>query len=231
MTRYFSGRQSGYWLIQLTFSDLRQIGMERRKCPCGVMKNPPFSCYFIALIALLFGCSENAMHCAFLLWAAAFAAGTYLLAARLCSRPFLAVCASLVTPVFLVSSTNVMCDTMTPAVVGMGDSSLGARSRNRELPIPVPRGSDNRLLRSDKILLHIAFSASPGIYNSAEAENRGGIAVFPDPGARSGRISMAHLELIRTRPPFRCNGLFLSRLGWTDTSLFSKVSIGLNFMV
>jgi 4-amino-4-deoxy-L-arabinose transferase-like glycosyltransferase len=77
-----------------------------------IMKNPPISCYFITLAGLLLGWSEVALHGAFLLWAVAFALGTYFLAARLCSKPALAVCMSLVTPVFLVSSTNIMCDTM-----------------------------------------------------------------------------------------------------------------------
>lgn len=38
--------------------------------------------------------------------------GTYRLAQRLCGRPLLAALATLLTPVFLVSSTNVMCDTL-----------------------------------------------------------------------------------------------------------------------
>jgi len=76
-----------------------------------VTKNPPLVGYFIALAALLFGFGEKALHAAFLLPAAAAAAGTCLLARRFCGRPLLASIAGLATPVFLVSSTTVMCDT------------------------------------------------------------------------------------------------------------------------
>ncbi len=77
-----------------------------------ITKNPPFTSYFIAVFAFLFGWSEIALHLAFLLPAIGVAAGSYFLAKRFCSRPFLAACAGIATPVFLVSSTNIMCDTM-----------------------------------------------------------------------------------------------------------------------
>ena len=77
-----------------------------------VTKNPPLACYFLALAGRLFGWSETALHAAFLLPAAGAAWGTYRLAKGLCSRPLLATLAGVLTPVFLVSSTNVMCDTM-----------------------------------------------------------------------------------------------------------------------
>jgi 4-amino-4-deoxy-L-arabinose transferase-like glycosyltransferase len=77
-----------------------------------VTKNPPLTSYYIALIASLFGWSEVAMHLAFLVPAVAAALGTYYLAQRLCTRPVLAALAAVLTPGFLVSSTNIMCDTM-----------------------------------------------------------------------------------------------------------------------
>jgi 4-amino-4-deoxy-L-arabinose transferase-like glycosyltransferase len=77
-----------------------------------VTKNPPVTCYYIALVASLFGWSEVAMHIAFLIPAVAMALGTYCLAERFCSRPALAALAAVLTPGFLVSSTNIMCDTM-----------------------------------------------------------------------------------------------------------------------
>ena len=77
-----------------------------------VTKNPPITCYYIALAASLFGWSEVAMHLVFLIPAAAAALGTYYLAQRFCSRPALAALAAVLTPGFLVSSTNIMCDTM-----------------------------------------------------------------------------------------------------------------------
>lgn len=75
-----------------------------------VTKNPPLACYFLAAAAALLGWSEIALHTAFLLPAVAVILGTYRLARRWCQRPALAACVTLFTPVYLVSSTTVMCD-------------------------------------------------------------------------------------------------------------------------
>ena len=77
-----------------------------------VMKNPPLAAYFIALVTAIAGETETALHLAFLLPAVAAILGTYVLARRLCSYPLLAAMATLFCPAFLVSSTNVMCDTL-----------------------------------------------------------------------------------------------------------------------
>ena len=77
-----------------------------------VTKNPPLACYYVALVGLLLGWSEVALHTAFLVPAVAAALGMYYLAKQFCSRPVLAALAAVLTPVFLVSSTNIMCDIM-----------------------------------------------------------------------------------------------------------------------
>ena len=77
-----------------------------------VTKNPPLASYYIALVAFLFGWSEIALHLAFLIPASAVVIGTFFLAKELCDRPFLAALVGMVTPVFLLSSTTVMCDTL-----------------------------------------------------------------------------------------------------------------------
>src|SRR5207244_2873434 len=77
-----------------------------------VTKNPPLASYYLALAAVLFGWSEVALHLAMLLPALAVALGTYYLAKDLGTRPLLSALAGILTPVFLVSSTNVMCDTL-----------------------------------------------------------------------------------------------------------------------
>jgi 4-amino-4-deoxy-L-arabinose transferase-like glycosyltransferase len=77
-----------------------------------VMKNPPLASYYIAMVASLFGFSETALHIAFLVPAVGAVLGTYYLARRLSPQPALAAVLMLLTPAFLVSSTNVMCDTM-----------------------------------------------------------------------------------------------------------------------
>ncbi|MDD5063198.1 MAG: glycosyltransferase family 39 protein [Phycisphaerae bacterium] len=77
-----------------------------------ITKNPPLTCYYIAMVTKLFGWSEVALHLAFLIPALAASLGSFYLAKQLCSRPMLAVMAGVLTPAFVVSSTNVMCDTM-----------------------------------------------------------------------------------------------------------------------
>jgi 4-amino-4-deoxy-L-arabinose transferase-like glycosyltransferase len=77
-----------------------------------VMKNPPLASYYIALAAAWLGWSEWPLHLAFLLPAVAVALGTYRLAQLFCTRPLLAALSAILTPAFLVSSSNLMCDTM-----------------------------------------------------------------------------------------------------------------------
>ncbi len=77
-----------------------------------VTQNPPLTSYYIALVASCIGWSETALHLAFLIPAAASILGTYFLALRFCTEPLLAALATLFCPVFLISSTTLMCDTM-----------------------------------------------------------------------------------------------------------------------
>jgi len=77
-----------------------------------VTQNPPIACYYIALVASLFGFGEITIHISFLVPAVAAALGTYYLAKRYCSRPVWAALAAVLTPGFLVSGTSVMCDVM-----------------------------------------------------------------------------------------------------------------------
>lgn len=77
-----------------------------------VTKNPPLACYYLATAAAILGWSEMSLHFAMLLPAVAAILGTHRLARRLCQKPVLAAFATLLTPVFLVSSTAVMCDTL-----------------------------------------------------------------------------------------------------------------------
>jgi hypothetical protein len=75
-----------------------------------VMRNPPLAPYLMALWGSVAGWSEVSLHTLFLLPAVAAALGIYELALPLCRRPFLAACASVASPAFLVSSSSVMCD-------------------------------------------------------------------------------------------------------------------------
>lgn len=81
-----------------------------------VTKNPPLASGYIALIISIFGESEFWLHTAFLLAAIAAVLGTYALAQRLCDFPLQAALALLCTPVFMISSTTVMCDVLMVAL-------------------------------------------------------------------------------------------------------------------
>lgn len=75
-----------------------------------IVQNPPLASYYIAIVAYWFGWGERTLHIAFLLPAFAVVIGTYNLAQGMCDRPLLATLVSISTPVFLLSSTTVMCD-------------------------------------------------------------------------------------------------------------------------
>lgn len=77
-----------------------------------VTKNPPLTSYYIALIAYFFGWDEIVLHLAFLIPAIGVILGTYLLSRQFCRRSMIASLTTLFTPVFLVSGTTVMCDSM-----------------------------------------------------------------------------------------------------------------------
>ncbi len=77
-----------------------------------VTRNPPATGYFLAAVGAVVGWSEVGLHLAFLLPAAGAALATFLLARRLCENPIEAALIGLLTPVFMLSSTNLMCDTM-----------------------------------------------------------------------------------------------------------------------
>lgn len=74
------------------------------------IKNPPLVSYYIALISSIFGSSERAIHVAMTVPALAAALGAWTLGRRLCKSPLAATLAGVMTPVFAVSGTTVMCD-------------------------------------------------------------------------------------------------------------------------
>jgi len=75
-----------------------------------VTKNPPLASYYGALISLVAGWSERAWHLGFLLPALALILGTYRLAGHFTQKPLIAATCALLSPVFMVSATGVMCD-------------------------------------------------------------------------------------------------------------------------
>ncbi len=80
--------------------------------PVSKTTNPPLVSYYIALVAYWFGWSEIVLHTAFIVPACAVIMGTYLLAQELCNKPFIAALATACTPVYLISSTTIMCDVL-----------------------------------------------------------------------------------------------------------------------
>ena len=76
----------------------------------SVTENPPLASYYLALGAAIFGWGEIGLHLVFLLPAIAVVLGTWRLARSFCQRALPAALAALFAPVFLVSSTTLMCD-------------------------------------------------------------------------------------------------------------------------
>jgi 4-amino-4-deoxy-L-arabinose transferase-like glycosyltransferase len=74
--------------------------------------NPPLMPYFLAAVASVFGWHEIVLHLAGLVVAFVAAAGIYALAQIWCGRPLLAAVIAVFTPVFLVSSSTLMCDVL-----------------------------------------------------------------------------------------------------------------------
>lgn len=77
-----------------------------------VNQNPPGVAYYLAVVGVLFGWSERALHTAMLLPAAMVGLGCYRLAQYLCLYPLTAALTSVLTPVFLVSAGTLMSDVL-----------------------------------------------------------------------------------------------------------------------
>src|ERR1051326_4977386 len=77
-----------------------------------VTKNPPLASYYLAMFGSLFDWQEIPLHLAMLLPAIAVAVGICFLAREFGVNPLLAALCSILTPVFLISSSNLMCDTL-----------------------------------------------------------------------------------------------------------------------
>ena len=88
------------------------VWYEYQKPMSRVTQNPPLASYYAALVGLVTGWSERALHFGFILPALGVVIGTYHLSGRFTKNPLLAAAATLLTPGFLVSATGVMCDTM-----------------------------------------------------------------------------------------------------------------------
>jgi 4-amino-4-deoxy-L-arabinose transferase-like glycosyltransferase len=78
----------------------------------AVTQNPPLAAYYMALVGFLLGWSEISLHLGFIIPALAAVIGTHHLARHLCSRPLLAALGVVTAPVFLLSGSSLMCDTM-----------------------------------------------------------------------------------------------------------------------
>lgn len=78
----------------------------------SAMQNPPLCSYFIAAATSVFGSGEIALHAVFLIWPLTAVLGVFALGRRASPSPLMAALLTLLTPVFVVSATNVMCDVM-----------------------------------------------------------------------------------------------------------------------
>ena len=75
-----------------------------------IMKNPPLVSYYISVISKIFGFNEIALHLFFYIPAIFCGIGMYSLSKEFCAQPFLATMIAVLSPVFIISSTNIMSD-------------------------------------------------------------------------------------------------------------------------
>lgn len=88
-----------------------QINWYGRTQPASeIIKNPPGTAYFLALLAAILGWEEIPLHAAMAVCTGLFSLGAYLLAARFCNQPLLAALLATLTPAVLVSGNTVMSD-------------------------------------------------------------------------------------------------------------------------
>ena len=83
-----------------------------RQSMAQVNNNPPLSSYYLALLGGLFGWKEAALHLGFLIPTLVAVWGIYTLARAMSDRALFCALAGLLTPVFLISSSTLMCDVM-----------------------------------------------------------------------------------------------------------------------
>ncbi len=78
--------------------------------PVTYANHAPATAYYMALVGIIAGWSEPAMHIAFMVPAIALLLGTYAAAKRLCDQPALATVIAWFCPALFVSATSIMTD-------------------------------------------------------------------------------------------------------------------------
>lgn len=76
-----------------------------------VMQNPPLLSYYLAGVGKLWGWAEVTLHLSLLIPAIFLILGIYALASQFSKQPFWAALAAITAPVFLITSTTLMCET------------------------------------------------------------------------------------------------------------------------
>jgi 4-amino-4-deoxy-L-arabinose transferase-like glycosyltransferase len=77
-----------------------------------INQNPPLVSYALALASLLVGWNELGLHLLFMVPAIAAGVGMWYLVCQLCRQPLIAALIAVLTPVFIVSATTLMADTL-----------------------------------------------------------------------------------------------------------------------
>lgn len=114
-------------------------------------ENPPLVSSYIALIALLFGWGETAMHTAFLLPAIGASTGMFYLARMTSNAPFLATASAVVSPLFALSASNIMAE-MPMLCFYVWSVALWVRGmRDGSLNFLVAAGGARRTCRTRKV--------------------------------------------------------------------------------
>ncbi len=150
----------------------------REEAMAAATQNPPLASYYLALVGLLFGWSELALHAGFLVPALALVLGTYRLARRFCAHPLAAALATVTAPVFLVSGTSVMCDTM---MVALWVWALVFWTEGMEKNSAVKLGTSALLIAACGLTKYFGFTLIPLVvaYSFIERRKAGTWLAYP----------------------------------------------------
>jgi hypothetical protein len=166
--------------------------------------NPPLASYYLALVGSLFGWSEIALHGGFLLPALAVVLGTYKLAQRFGTNPVATALVTITAPVFLLTSTSVMCDTMMLAFWVWSVFFLGGRRSATELLAMGSSGIADRRVQPHEVFRDVVDPTSADVLAAGAAKSWLGIDVSLVPDSCLALLPMDYTHAVWTGIAFGC---------------------------
>ncbi len=185
----------------------------------SVTQNPPLAAYYMALVGAIAGWTEVALHAGFLVPAVAVIVGTGRLARLFGVDEVLAGACVIAAPIFIVSSTSVMCDTMMLAFwLWAVTSWIEGLRRGRRAPV-VLVGGVGIGREPDKVLRHLA-AAADGRLRMAGSQAPAHVAAVPGGASRgAGHLSVVDDSTLRTRVASERRRVCHAVAGWRRVAL------------